>query len=249
MDGCKYGILVAEFWESGGNMQKLLIAERDEVLRGVLVDLLRRTYDITTCADGATALDLIRSLRPDAVILDMMLPVMDGFYIMEQLQAERPPVVLGICDFCNDYTNQTARDLGVSFMIRKPCLPRVIAGRLEHLLRHVPAPDQADSQTKAVQLLLQFRFNPKNDGFRFLKIGLPLYAQDPQQRVCKELYATIAQICGVGSWNQVERSIRTAIDTAWRTRAEIWDQYFPDSDTAPTGKTFISRVSQMLSDL
>ena len=229
-------------------MRKLLIAEADAVICGALVDLLRRSYDITTCADGGTASELIRSLRPDALILDLMLPVKDGFYILEETEDVRPPVVLAISDFSNDYMTQTARELGVQYMIIKPCLPRVIVSRLEHLIHHVPAPDQSDGQSRAAQLLLEFQFSPKNDGFRFLKIGIPLYAQDPQQRICKELYTAIAGICGAGSWNQVERSIRSAIDAAWRTRTSAWSKYFPGTDTPPTGKTFISRLAQILMD-
>lgn len=234
--------------ESGGNMRKLLIAEADDSLRSALIDLLRRGYDITVCADGGTAAELLRTLRPDVLILDLMLPVKDGFYILEEMADMLPPVVLGICDFCNDYVNQTARDLGVQYMVRKPCLPRVVVSRLEHLVRHTPAPDQGDGQSKAAEILLRFQFNPKIDGFRFLKIGIPLYAQDPQQRICKELYATIAGICGAGSWNQVERSIRSAIEAAWRTRSEAWSKYFPGTDQPPTGKTFISRIAQILMD-
>ena len=85
-------------------------------------------------------------------------------------------------------------------------------------------------------------------GFRFLKIGIPLYAQDPQQRICKELYAGIAGICGAGNWNQVERSIRSAIDAAWQIRSDAWGKYFPGAETPPTGKTFISRLAQVLID-
>lgn len=229
-------------------MRKLLIAEPDEALCGALVDLLRRSYDITTCADGGTASDLFRSLRPDAVILNLMLPVKDGFYILEENQDLLPGVILGISDFSNDYMSQTARDLGIHYMVVKPCLPRVIVSRLDHLVKHLPAPHHCDGQSKAAKLLLRFQFNPKNDGFRFLKIGIPLYAQDPQQRICKELYAGIAGICGAGNWNQVERSIRSAIEAAWQTRAKAWSQFFPDAETPPTGKTFISRMAQVLMD-
>lgn len=229
-------------------MRKLLIAEGDDALRSALVDLLRRSYDITVCADGGTTAELIRSLRPDALILDLMLPVKDGFYILEETADVRPPVVLCITDFNNDYTTQTARDLGVQFMIRKPCLPRVVVSRLEHLIDHIPVPEFADGQSRIARVLLEFRFNPKNDGFRFLKIAIPLYAQDPQQRLCKELYVSIARICGAGSWNQVERSIRSAIETAWLTGADAWSVYFPDAQTAPTGKRFISRLAQLLMD-
>lgn len=229
-------------------MQKLLIAEYDEAMSGALTDLLRHSFDITVCSDGATALELIRTMKPDALLLDLMLPVMDGFYILEQTMDCRPPIVLCVCDFCNDYVSQTLRDLNIIYVVRKPCLPRVIVSRLEHLASHTPATELADGQTITANLLLQFRFDPKKDGFRFLKIGVPLYAQDPQQRVCKELYATIADICGAGSWNHVERSIRSAIEAAWTTGAPAWEQYFPGCASAPTGKSFISRLVQILMD-
>lgn len=229
-------------------MRKLLIAVGDEVLQGALTDQLRRAYDITVCADGGTAAELIRAIRPDAVILELMLRVKDGFCVLEESGDILPPAILCICDFSNDYIAQTAMDLGVSFMFRKPCQPRIIAARLEHLVSHLPGPDQIDSQSKAARILLDFRFNPKNDGFRFLKVGIPLYAQDPQQRICKELYVSIARLCGAGSWNQVERSIRSAIESAWRIHAEPWDEYFPGALVPPTGKTFISRLAQILID-
>lgn len=229
-------------------MRKLLIAEADEALSGALADLLRRTFDITICADGGTATELIRTLRPDALILDLILPVMDGFYILEQTRDCPPPVIMAICDFCNDYISQTARDLGVQYIVRKPCLPRVLVSHLERLMRHVPFDHPTDGQSIAADLLLNFQFNPKNDGFRFLKVGIPLYAQDPQQRVCKELYVSIARICGAGSWNQVERSVRSAIEAAWQHHAPAWAEYFPGAEVPPTGKTFISRLAQILMD-
>lgn len=229
-------------------MRKLLIAEPDAALREALVDLLRRSYDITTCADGGTAAELIRSLRPDAVILDLMLPVMDGFYIMQETADVRPPVVLGICDFHNDYVCQTSRELGIGYVLVKPCLPRVVVSHLDRLIHYVPDANPTDGQSIIAGVLLQFRFNPKVDGFRFLKVGIPLYAQDPQQRVCKELYVSIARICGAGSWNQVERSIRSAIEATWSMGSPMWAQFFPGAEVPPTGKTFISRLSQILMD-
>ena len=229
-------------------MRKLLIAETDSVLCGALVELLRRSYDITTCADGGTAAELIRTLRPDVLILDLMLPVKDGFYILEETADCLPPVILGISDFSNPYMNQTARDLGVQYLVIKPCLPRSIVSRLDHILHHVPTPGRGDGQSRSAKLLLELWFNPGTDGFRFLKIAIPLYAQDPQQRICKELYTAIAGICGAGSWNQVERSIRSAIESAWKLQAPAWAAWFPGCTASPTNKTFISRLSQELMD-
>lgn len=229
-------------------MRKLLIAVGDHVLQDALISQMRRSYDITACADGGTAAELIRAIRPEACILELMLPVKDGLCIMEECADVLPQAVVCVCDFCNNYIAQTAIDLGVGFIFRKPCQPRVVAARLAHLLEHVPSGDVADGQCKAAQILLKFQFKPKNDGFRFLKVGIPLFAQDPQQRVCKELYASIAEICGAGSWSQVERSVRSAIEGAFRSRAEIWKAYFPDAAAPPSGKAFISRIAQDLMD-
>lgn len=229
-------------------MRKLLIAAADDILRDALIEQMRRSYDITACADGETAAELIRTITPDAVILELMMPVKDAFCVLEETADIKPPAVICICDFSNDYIAQTGRDLGIGYMYLKPCHPRIIAARLEHMLNHVPCREHTDGQSKAAQLLLEFLFNPKNDGFRFLKIGIPLYAQDPHQRICKELYATIADSCGAGSWNQVERSIRSAIEGAWRLRSEAWSHYFPGTHTPPTGKSFISRLAQVLMD-
>ena len=229
-------------------MRNLLIVEYDEPFRNALVELLRRKFHITVCTDGDKAVELIRTLKPDAVILNLMIPMKDGLCVLEETADCRPPVVLCLCDFDNPYIIQSLRDLNVTYSLRKPCYPRVVAGHLQRLVEHTPDPRQTDAQTRAAQLLLEFHFSPKNDGFRFLKIGIPLFAQDPQQRICKELYATIAEICGIGSWNQVERSIRTAIEAAWKLNAPAWQIYFPDAKTPPTGKTFISRLIQMLHD-
>ena len=229
-------------------MRKLLIAVSDEVLQGALTDQLRRGYDITLCADGGTACELVRSLRPDALILELMLPIKDGLCVMEECGDVLPPAVICICDFCNPYINQTVTDLGGGYIFRKPCQPRVVAARLAHMLDHVPTSSQGDWQSRTAEILLDFQFNSKHDGFRFLKVGIPLFAQDPQQRICKELYVTIAEVCGAGSWNQVERSIRSAIENAWRTNAPLWKKFYPDAKTPPTGKTFISRIAQILMD-
>ena len=229
-------------------MQKLLIAVCDEALQGALISQMRRSFDITVCADGATASELIRSITPDACILELMLPMKDAFCILEECADVLPPAVVCICDFSNDYIAQTAIDLGVSFMFRKPCHPRVIATRLEHLMGSLPTAGPADGQSRAAQLLLAFGLKSKNDGFRFLKVAIPLFAQDPQQRICKELYASVADICGADNWNQIERSIRSTLESAFRTRSEAWTVYFPNATAAPSGKTFISRLAQELMD-
>ena len=229
-------------------MDKLLIAERDEPLRDGLVDLLRRQYEITTCTDGQTCLELLESLRPRVAIIDLALTELEGMYVIEQSLDFQPPILLCITDFANDYVVQTLQDLGVAYIFRKPCFPRAIAARLEHLSRHVPATGHSDLQARTAQILQSIGFSPKTDGFQYLKIALPLFHQDPNQLICKELYGGIAQICGLGNWKPVERSIRSAIQHAWALNPGLWEPYFPNLDAPPTSKAFICQMVEYLDE-
>lgn len=229
-------------------MDKLLIAERDTSLRDGLVELLRRQYDIVTCEDGRTCLELLRNLRPRAVIIDLALTELEGMYIIEQSVDFLPPILLCITDFCTDYIAQHLQDLGVDYIFRKPVFPRAIAARLDHLSRHIPAPGKTDLQNKTAQLLLDMNFFSKTDGFQYLKIALPLFHQDPSQLICKELYAAIAQICGLGNWKPVERSIRSAIRNAWSADPSVWEAYFPGTQEPPTSKAFICQMVHYLDE-
>lgn len=229
-------------------MDKLLLAERETSLREGLVDLLRRQYDITTCTDGRTCLELLETLRPKVAIIDLALTELEGLYVIEQSLDFQPPIVLCVTDFATDYVVQTLQDLGVSYIFRRPCFPRAIAARLEHISRHVPAPGHTDLQAKTAQLLQSMNFASKSDGYQYLKIGLPLFYQDQSQLICKELFGTIAQICGLGSWKPVERSIRAAIHQAWGKDPALWQRYFPGLESPPTGKAFICQMVHFLDE-
>ena len=232
--------------EEGEKLEKLLIAEHDSALRDDLVGLLRRKYDITTCADGQTALELITTIRPNVLILDLTMPHLEGIYILEQIQDIWPHIVLCITDFSSDYVVQTIQDLGVDYIFRKPCLPRAIVARLEHIARHVPSPMPMDLQSRTAQILLNLHLAPKSDGFLYLKIGIPLYHQDPSQLICKDIYGAIVQIYGLSGWKAVERSIRISIHNAWKEAPSIWEPYFPGLTEPPTNKAFICRISELL---
>ena len=67
----------------------VLLVEDNELNRDMLTRRLRRaSYEVTTAADGAEALALIRSAHPDIVLLDMNLPVMDGWTTCEEVRRD-----------------------------------------------------------------------------------------------------------------------------------------------------------------
>ena len=229
-------------------MDKVLIAGIGSAFHRELVEMLRRRYDITTCGDGRTALELLQSLRPRAFIYDLTLPELEGIYVLEQALEFRPPILLCISDFCNDYVAQTLQDLGVDYIFRTPCQPRTVLARLDHLCAHVPSPGHCDLQTRTGQILLSLGIPPKSDGFRYLKIAITLYFQDSTLLLCKEIYGAIAQLNGLSGWKPVEHSIRKSICLGWNTGNPRWAELFPGAMREPSNKAFICRISQLLEE-
>ena len=235
-------------------MQKLLIAHHSEELINTLNEMLSVRFQIITCTDGQTALELLRCEKPDALILDLMLPRKDGFTLLEDAYPCIPPAILATTVHNSDYVQQTAATKGIGYIMLTPCDVRSVVLRLLDLIKCPPTSNNTDKdhQSKIVEILLKFGIPSERDGFTQLRAGIPLFAQDPAQRLSKELYPAIAKLFGYGSGQQVERSIRSAIETAWNMRKDdIWESYFPPNAdgvyTCPSNKVFISRIAYFLS--
>ena len=235
-------------------MQKLLIAHHSEEFINTLNGMLSVRFHVITCTDGQTALELLRREKPDALILDLMLPRKDGFAILEEAYPCIPPAVLATTVHNSDYVQQSAATKGIGYIMLTPCDIRCVVLRLLELIKCPQTSNNInkDHQSKTVELLLKFGIPSERDGFTQLRAGIPLFAQDTAQRLSKELYPAIAKLCGYGSGLQVERSIRSAIEAAWNMRkGEIWESNFPpDADgvyTCPSNKVFISRIAFLLS--
>jgi CheY-like chemotaxis protein len=79
----------------GFSDKKILIVEDDDMLRNIVFDQLKDKYLVIIAKDGQEALDQIELSKPDLIILDLLLPKVDGFTILEKLRANPDPVVAG----------------------------------------------------------------------------------------------------------------------------------------------------------
>lgn len=232
-------------------MRKLLIAEGMEDLRLQLQEALKKEYQITACADGKTALELLEMQKPDALILDLMLPELDDLSILEEASAV-PPVVLCTSSIPTNYVAQAAADLGVGYILLKPCPVRSIVNRLKDIHHRLenPSPAVLHPQARIAVHLRRLGIDPARDGGRQLRVGIPLYAQDSAQRLEKELYPAIIARCG-GTEKNTEFTIRKAIRDAWKIKDDaIWSEYF-SADLeghipCPPNKKFIARLAELL---
>lgn len=227
-------------------MKKLLIAEASEQAANELFALLRKSYQITCCYDGREVLELLQTLRPDILVINLSLPYLDGLYILETT-SYKPSIILPLATQPSLRTLFRLGKAGASYVIHLPCNARCVAGHIQELLLLPSQPDATDPQAIIEEQLLHMGFPSHPDGFSQLRIGIPLFAQDMHQHMKMELYTTVALICGKGSPEQVEHTIRDLIKKVWEHRDRtIWDPLFPGREEYPPNKVFIKAMALWL---
>lgn len=121
--------------------KEIMIVEDDEHIAQLLVFMLgREGYETMRAADGLNALELIegRATPPSLILLDMMLPYIDGFQLLEAIRAQRgwesvPVIVLTAKSQESDIVR--ALEKGATDYIVKPFQPMELLARVRHLLK------------------------------------------------------------------------------------------------------------------
>ena len=234
-------------------MLKLLIADESEDFRLALAQQLAGIYVIRMCRTGREALELAGSFRPDAIVMDVMLPELDGVSLIQQIrQMGLHSQILVTATFRTDYITTSLSRLGIGYMMIKPCDIRATVARLRELTEPmIPmTPARPDLKTAVTNHLQRLGVATKLRGFAYLREAIILYMRKPGQMVTKEIYPEVASLCDA-EWKQVERSIRSAISGAYQRRNEaVWRQYFTcESDSVlerPSNTAFISAVANIL---
>ena len=116
---------------------KLLIAVKSEIITDLLVSSLSM-HDVHTCDTGTDTLAMLETHRPDALILDLTLPVMDGLTVLRKTRF-RPHIILALTNLATPVVLQAAADAGVQDMILIPCTIRHIIEHLNALIEKAPS--------------------------------------------------------------------------------------------------------------
>jgi CheY-like chemotaxis protein len=124
-------------------MKKILIVEDIEFNRDLLVQLLEDSYEVITAADGAAGITLAERDHPDLIIMDLSLPVVDGWEATRRIKADAalqhiPIVALSSHAMRGD--EEKARQAGCDDYLSKPLDENLLFKKLEHFLGTNPSP-------------------------------------------------------------------------------------------------------------
>lgn len=127
---------------------KILVVDDDPDIQIALTTILEKDYEIVTANDGIEGLAKLREEKPDLMILDLMMPKMDGFAVCKELKdprwskySEIPILVLSSIreePSRRRYELETGMELGVNDYVEKPVNPEILLERVEKLLKKRP---------------------------------------------------------------------------------------------------------------
>jgi DNA-binding response OmpR family regulator len=126
--------------------KKILLADDDPDMRDALTIILEsRGYETVTAQDGLEALATLKAEKPDLMILDLLMPKMDGFAVLKELQdgrwAKYRDIPILILSSVREeasrrrYELETALELKVDDYVEKPVSPDILLERVEKLLK------------------------------------------------------------------------------------------------------------------
>ncbi len=229
-------------------MQKLLVAESTQTFCAAVQKALCDQFDIRTCSKGEEVLVHIRSFQPDIMVLDLMMPGMDGIAILQAaFSAGFCPKVLAITRQITGYCEQKMVEYGVQHIMVKPCHVPVVAARIFDLAQQKQCSPEERLSNAVDNMLLLVGCRSGLSGYPCLRHAVLMKIQDPERMFTKEIYPSVAAKYGKTPPG-VERLMRIVIEDAWKRRDDaLWRLYFPAQRNGklecPSNKDFITKMA------
>lgn len=258
-------------------MSKINVAIVDDNERMVtlLENILNEDSEIDvvgTGGDGMTALELIREKEPDIVLLDLIMPKLDGLEVMQKVNQEpemkKKPEFIVISAIGQEAITEDAFGLGASYYIMKPFdnetvlnkVHQIQRGRSYHVLhnkQHLIAEAEAEYvprnlENDVTNIIHEIGVPAHIKGYQYLRDAIIMAIENREviNSITKVLYPTIAKMNETTS-SRVERAIRHAIEVAWTrgkmdTINELFGYTINTGKGKPTNSEFIALISDKM---
>lgn len=208
-------------------------------------------------ADGAELVAMAREMKPDAVIMEMVLTGMDGLEVLDELSAlkERPKILV-LSSYIRGNVIGEAAARGADFFLTKPCKISTVTQRLRQVMSPGGLESERDNgpdlERQVTAIIHEVGVPAHIKGYQYLREAIMIAVEDMDviNAVTKVLYPEVAKTFGTTA-SRVERAIRHAIEVAWdRGDLETLQKYFgytvSNAKGKPTNSEFIAMIADRL---
>ena len=257
----------------------VLIADDNSEFSATLAGYINAEEDLELVGmarDGVDAFDMIKNLEPDIVLLDVIMPRLDGLGVLERLEEnniEKMPMCIMLSAVGQDKITQKAINLGAQYYIVKPFEIDVLIKRIKELKFFQPIQAKTSYASREIKpAYIEIAPNEKKNeenlealvtnviheigvpahikGYQYLREAIMMVVNDIDiiNQITKQLYPEIAQKYRTTP-SRVERAIRHAIEVAWgRGEPAMVESIFGYTVSASKGKPTNSEFIAMIAD-
>ncbi len=252
---------------------KIVIADDNKEFRLILKDFLvsKSIFDVVDMADdGLKALDAVEKHEPDILILDIIMPHLDGLGVIEKLhkkELKKFPKVIILSAVGHDKVTQRAINMGVDYYIVKPFnfesfserllqISELESSRIQNKNKETVYNEKVNTEisleVKITDILHEVGVPAHIKGYQYLRTSIIDVVNNIEilGAITKELYPMIASKYNTTP-SRVERAIRHAIEVAWtrgkiETINNIFGYTIHNNKGKPTNSEFIAMIADKL---
>ena len=249
------------------------IADDNERMLRLLGDIIRTDDELEvvgTAKDGEEAWKMIKEKEPDVVLLDIVMPKLDGLGVLDKvnhdMSIKKHPSFIMISAIGNEKVTEDAFSYGANYYIMKPFDNKMLLSRIKHIkqsrdtrvkeLRKVNAYEDKSTyfernlEADVTNIIHEIGVPAHIKGYQYLRDAIILSVNDMEMlnSITKILYPTIAKKHQTTP-SRVERAIRHAIEVAWsRGKMDTIDELFGYTVSTGKGKPTNSEFIALIAD-
>lgn len=268
-------------WQKGndGEMMgkiKVVVADDNELMLDMISTILKNDDDIEVVAevtDGVHLLSIIKDKKPDVVLLDLVMPLMDGLGVMEQVRKnadslEKMPAFIVLTAAKQESITENAFALGASYYLLKPFDSEILLTRIKQTVqdmqnkksengnsivyenKNMGVNKKVNLEADVTNVIHEIGVPAHIKGYQYLRDAIMMSVNDSEvlNSITKVLYPTIAKKHKTTP-SRVERAIRHAIEVAWsRGKMDTIDELFGYTVSYGKGKPTNSEFVALIAD-
>ena len=255
-------------------MVKVAIADDNEKMLGILGNVLGEEKDfevVGMATNGLETIDIIKEKQPDIVLLDIIMPQIDGLTVMEKVKTDneitKEPTFIVISAVGRESVTEDAFNRGATYYIMKPFDNQMLINRIRYVKnnkrlqtnkRQALLADNSEAvsdrrlETDITEIIHDIGIPAHIKGYQYLRDSIMLSVKDNDviNSITKILYPTIAKKYQTTS-SRVERAIRHAIEVAWNrgntdTLNGLFGYTISNGKGKPTNSEFIALIADKI---